>query len=136
MTTPSWWRENVVVYYYLCLFGNAHLSHTWQHGPGMLISQLSTLGGTVGPRYGLGRWDFIFLSCPLYFFPYSLLSSYFFICFFVLFNSCCSDARLFGKTIVHEVPISYSQTERYFLFLSLVQDKLNIPRGPYHRHCS
>ena len=26
----------------------------------------------------------------------------FFVCFFILFHSCCSHARVFGKTIVHE----------------------------------
>ena len=37
-------------------------------------------------------------------------------CFFVLFHSCCSHARLFGKTLVHEFLISYSHTEWYLLF--------------------
>ena len=40
----------------------------------------------------------------------------FFICFFVLFDPCCSHARVFGKTLVHEFPISYSHTEWYLLF--------------------
>ena len=40
-----------------------------------------------------------------------------FVCFFILFNSYCSRARVFGKTLVHEFPISYSNTEYYF-FLS------------------
>ena len=65
-------------------------------------------GGTVGPSYILGRWHFFFISCPLYCFPYSILSSYiFFFCFFGLFHSCCSHVRVFGKTLVHEFHISY-----------------------------
>ena len=39
----------------------------------------------------------------------------FFICFFVLFHSCCSHARVFGKILVHEFPVSYSHTEYYLL---------------------
>ena len=35
----------------------------------------------------------------------------FFLCFIVLFQSRCSHARVFGKTLVHEFPISYSHTE-------------------------
>ena len=31
------------------------------------------------------------------------------------FSLCRSDARVFGKTLVHEFPISYSHTEWYFL---------------------
>ena len=41
----------------------------------------------------------------------------FFVCFFILFHSCCSHARLFGKKNLHEFPISYSQTEWYLPFL-------------------
>ena len=36
--------------------------------------------------------------------------------FFILFHSCCSHAQVFGKTLVHEFPISYSHTEWYLLF--------------------
>ena len=39
-----------------------------------------------------------------------------FVCFFVLFRSCCSHARVFGKTLVHEFPMSYSHTEWYLPF--------------------
>ena len=39
-----------------------------------------------------------------------------FICFFVLFRSCCSHARVFEKTLVHEFPMSYSHTEWYLPF--------------------
>ena len=38
-----------------------------------------------------------------------------FVCLFILFSSCCSHARVFGKTLVHEFPISYSNTEWYLL---------------------
>ena len=41
----------------------------------------------------------------------------FFVCFSILFYSCCSHARVFGKTLMHEFPISYSHTEWYLLFL-------------------
>ena len=40
----------------------------------------------------------------------------FFVCFFILYHSCCCHARLFGKTLVHEFPISYSLTEWYLNF--------------------
>ena len=57
----------------------------------------------------------------------SLLS--FFFCFFILFHSCCSHARVFGKTPVHEFVTFYSHTELYFLFLSLVHEKTNMTNG-------
>ena len=40
-------------------------------------------------------------------------------CFFVLFHSYCSHARVFGKTLVHDFPISCSHTEWYLLFHSV-----------------
>ena len=40
----------------------------------------------------------------------------FFICFFILFRSYCSHARVFGKALVHEFPIFCSHTEQYLLF--------------------
>ena len=70
---------------------------------------------SVGPSYSLGRRDLFFISCKLCFFPYSRLSCFF--CFFVLFHSCCSHARLFGKTLVNEYHISYIHTEWYLFFL-------------------
>ena len=39
-----------------------------------------------------------------------------FVCLFVLFRSCCSHACVFGKTLVHEFPMSYSHTEWYLHF--------------------
>ena len=44
-----------------------------------------------------------------------LLTFYF--CFFVLFHSCCSRARVFGKTLVSEFHVSNNHTELYFHFL-------------------
>ena len=35
---------------------------------------------------------------------------------FFLFHSCCSHARVFGKTLTHEFHISYLHTEWYLLF--------------------
>ena len=37
-------------------------------------------------------------------------------CFIVLFHSCCSHSRVFGKTLLYEFHISYSHTEWYLLF--------------------
>ena len=54
--------------------------------------------------------DFFF-SCPLYFFPQSFSLLTFFLCFIALFQSCCSHAQVFGKTLVHEFLIFYSHTE-------------------------
>ena len=44
----------------------------------------------------------------------SLLTA--FVCFFILFYSCCSHVRLFGKTPVHEFHSSYSHTDWHFFF--------------------
>ena len=52
-----------------------------------------------------------FLSYPVYFFSSSHLSSYLLFPI-VLFHSCCSHARVFGKTLVHEFPISCIHSER------------------------
>ena len=35
----------------------------------------------------------------------------FFLCFIVLFQSCCSHSQVFGKTPLHEFSILYSHTE-------------------------
>ena len=39
-----------------------------------------------------------------------------FVCFFNIFHSCYSHARVFGKTLVHEFPISNSHTKWHLLF--------------------
>ena len=59
-----------------------------------------------------------------------------FVCPIVLFQSCCSHAGVFGKTLVHEFPISYNHTEWYFLFSLFLQEKLNMPSGNYYWLCS
>ena len=51
----------------------------------------------------------------------------FFVCLIVLFHSWCSRARVFGKTLLQEFPISCNHTEWYFIFFSLVQGKLTVP---------
>ena len=65
---------------------------------------------------------------PLYFLisilsPLALLT--FFVCFFVLFHSCCSHAQVFGITPVHEFLYSCSHTEWYFLFFLWRKRKLS-----------
>ena len=62
---------------------------------------------------GSDRLSDIFLSCPLYFFPYSLFPSYRLRLSLVLFQSCCSHALVFGK---RSCLSSYSHTECYFIF--------------------
>ena len=83
----------------------------------------------------IGRRDFFFFqtSCTSYrthasvltfFFFQTSCTSYrthasvltFFFCCIVLFHSCCSQARVFGKTLVHEFIVSYSQAELYLHF--------------------
>ena len=49
-----------------------------------------------------------------------------FFCYFVLFHSCGSNARVFGKTLVHEFLISYNHTEWYLFFFPTVQLQVNI----------
>ena len=82
----------------------------------------------------ISRLDF-FLLYPLYFFLFSASLLTLFVCLclisFLLFH-----ARVFGKTLLHEFPISCSHTESCFPFLSLVPEKLNMPSGHCYRHCS
>ena len=44
----------------------------------------------------------------LFFHTHSSLLSVF-VCSIVLFHSCCAHARVFGKTLLHEFPISYTE---------------------------
>ena len=61
----------------------------------------------------------------------------FFVCLFVLFHTCCFHARVFGKTLLDEFPISNSHTEWYFIFsLYWVKKKLNMSSGHNYWHCS
>ena len=54
----------------------------------------------------IGRRDIFFRARFALFHTHaSLLTS--FVCFFILFHSCCSNAQVFGKTLVHEFPVSY-----------------------------
>ena len=57
----------------------------------------------------LDRTPFFLVSCTS-FYIHSLLLT-FFLCFIVLFKSCCSHAQVFGKTLGNEFPIYYSHTE-------------------------
>ena len=45
----------------------------------------------------------------------------FFLCFFDLFHSCCSHARVLGKSLVHEFNISYNYAQWYLFFLTSAQ---------------
>ena len=57
-----------------------------------------------------------FLSCPLYLFPFLLYLLAFLLCFFVFFQSNCSHAQVFGRTLAPEFRISYRHTEWYLHF--------------------
>ena len=48
----------------------------------------------------------------------------FFVCY--LFHSCCSNARVFGKTLLHEFLVSCSHTEWYLLFSDSITIQANI----------
>ena len=63
----------------------------------------------------IGRRDF-FISRRLYFFLTDASLLTFFVGLFILFNFYCSHARVLGKTLVHEFPISYCHTEWYLIF--------------------
>ena len=81
------------------------------------------------------------IGCRVFFFRTCFTCSIaslltFFFRFFVLFNYCCSDARVFAKRLVHEFLVTHCHTEWYLLFLSLVQGKINLLNGHYYRHCS
>ena len=62
-----------------------------------------------------------FSSCPLYFFPFSLLLLVFFLCFFVLFPSCCSHMLVLLTTLVHVCHIFYCHSA--CIMLSLLCDE-------------
>ena len=65
----------------------------------------------------IGRPSGLLLSCPLYFFPYTLLTSYILLHFFILIHCWCANALIFGNTLVHDPGgISYNHTEWHFLF--------------------
>ena len=57
----------------------------------------------------------LFVPAVLFFHTHASLLSVF-VCLIVLFHSCWSHTWVFGKTLVHEFPVSYSHTEWYSLF--------------------
>ena len=59
---------------------------------------------------GLGLGTSFFFRARFTFNTHASLLT-FFVCFCLLFHSCCSHARVFGKTLLHEFHISYSHTE-------------------------
>ena len=63
----------------------------------------------------LGCRDFFFSFVPALLLSI-LVSLITFFCYFVLCHSCCSHARVFGKTLLHEFLISYNHTEWYLFF--------------------
>ena len=67
---------------------------------------------SIRMRQAVGT-SFIRGRCTFFHTHASLLSV--FVCLIVLFHSCSSHARVFGKTLLHEFPVSYSHTEWYFL---------------------
>ena len=45
------------------------------------------------------------------------------LCLFILFHSCCSHARVFGKTLVHEFPCPIAILNGTFFFFSKRHDR-------------
>ena len=64
----------------------------------------------------IGRRGFIFFVHAVLLSTLNTSLLAFFVCYFILFHSCCSHTLVCGKTLVHEFPISYSHTEWYLLF--------------------
>ena len=64
----------------------------------------------------IGRRDCFFFPARFASFHTRASRLTFFVCFFIIFNSCCNHAGVFGKTLVHEFTICYSHTECYLLF--------------------
>ena len=62
----------------------------------------------------------------------SLLSSSVSLSYFML----AVTMREFGKTLVHEFPISYNHPEWYFIFSLFCVRETNMSSGQYYRHCS
>ena len=79
----------------------------------------------TGRRTGVSDWrdwtvdrtSFFCVRGTSFHIHFPLLS--FFLCFIILFQSCCSHAQVFGKTLMHEFSIFYSPTEWNLLRLSL-----------------
>ena len=94
----------------------------------------------------LDRTSFFRVRCTSFHIHYTILT--FFPCFIVLFQSCCSHAQVFGKTLLHEFPIFYSHTEwnlfssgtntllwwrACFKKLNYKQTNKNMPRAHFDR---
>ena len=62
----------------------------------------------------IGLKDFFFCGRFNSFHTHAFLLTFF--CFFVLFHSCCSYVRVFGRTLAHEFHLSYAHTEWYLRF--------------------
>ena len=70
---------------------------------------LSWVMDVTGLIKRLDKTYFFRVRCTSFHNHSSLLT--FFLCLIFLFQSCCSHAQVFGKTLVHEFPIFYSHTE-------------------------
>ena len=68
-----------------------------------------------------------FHSCPFYLFLFLLYLLAFLLCFFVLFQSYCSHAQVFGRILEPKFHISYWHIEWYLYFLAKRYT-------PYFRH--
>ena len=75
----------------------------------MFINIVFWLGSDIGRR------NFFFRDRFTSFHTHASLPAFFF-CFYILFHTCCSHVRVFGKTLVHEFLISYGHTEWYLRF--------------------
>ena len=64
----------------------------------------------------IGHRDFFFFCARFASFHTHASLLTFFVCFFILFHSCCSQARVFGKTLLDEFHIQYIHTEWYLFF--------------------
>ena len=89
--TPGTWQLNAYLY-----------PGTWRQTASRIVTWLAK---TKWPD----RTSFFRVRCTSFHIHSTLLT--FFLCFIVLFQSCCSHAQVFGKTLLHEFPILNSHTE-------------------------
>ena len=66
-------------------------------------------GGTAGPSFSQAVGTFISAIFVSFHNRSSRLT--FFVCFYVLFHSCCFHSHVFGKTLEHEFHFSCSRSE-------------------------
>ena len=110
------------MYYYLYILrGVCPMNHESTHS-GTKVHQLLTTAYTVRPS---GLLFFM----PAYLLLYSFFSS-FLPLFLRLISSLLFPCASVWETLLLEFPISY------YIFLSLVQEKQNMPSGHYYRHWS